>query len=222
MKIKISLLLYALTLWVVSPVLAQNNGNNGNHGDGNNGHHYGHDKHSDKGGPGHGSDKSGPGDNGSDKDDEGEQDKLKATTAEVVNDLASGTFTDPSGVPIPASVQAKIYAVLTRNGAATDGTPQVATADADARATILQALSYNLDRLSAPLAAAGPGAEATIPPLVRSLSGLADNLDWLPTVITNYNTFVESASASFLADPPPEFLAVHAVLAKLTAAAGGK
>jgi len=54
MKIKISLLLYALTLWVVSPVLAQNNGNNGNHGNGNNGHHYGHDKHSDKGGPGHG------------------------------------------------------------------------------------------------------------------------------------------------------------------------
>jgi len=125
-------------------------------------------------------------------------------------------------VPIPVSVQAKIYTVLTRNGAATHATPQVATANADARATILQALTYNLDWLSAPLAAAGPGAEAAIPPLVRSLSGLADNLDWLPTVITNYNVFVESASASFLADPPPEFLAMHAVLAKLTAAAAGK
>jgi len=221
MKIKISLLLYALTLWVVSPVLAQNNGNNGNHGDGDNGHHYGHDKHSDKGGPGHGSDKSGPRD-GSDKDDKGKKDKLKATTAEIVNALASGNFTTPSGAPIPVSTQGKIYAVLTRNGAASNAAPQVATVGADARATVLQALAYSLDRLSAPLAAAGPGAEAAIPPLVRSLSGLADNLDWLPTVITNYNVFVESASASFLADPPPEFLAMHAVLARLTAAAAGK
>jgi hypothetical protein len=235
MKIKIALLLYALMLWVVSPVLAQNNGN-GNGGGNGSGKGHGHGSgHSDKGGPNdNGSDKGGPDDNGSDKgdhDDKGDHgDKgeghgnsslLTATTAQVVTALASGTLTTSSGASIPVSAQVKVYAVLTRSGATTGSASQLDTPDGKPAAAVKERLEANFARLSAPLAAAGPSAEATLPPLMRSLSGLAYNPDWLPTAIADYNTFVQSASASFLADPPPEFVALHAVLARMTAAAGG-
>jgi hypothetical protein len=235
MKIKISLLLYALSLWVVAPVFAQNNGNGNGGGNGSGkGHGHGHG-HSDKGGPDdNGSDKGGPDDNGSDKDkgdkgdkgDHGERNvQIQVKTVEVVNALSTGSLTTSAGVLIPLSAQRKVYAVLTRTAGTTSPVPQLSAALPDpgphAGSAIREALAANWAQLSAPLAAAGPGAEATIPPLVRSLSGLAYNPDWLPTVITNYNNFVQSASASFLADPPPEFLAVHAVLAQLTTAARG-
>jgi hypothetical protein len=229
MKIKISLLLYALSLWIVSPVLAQNNGN-GNGGGNGSGKGHGHG-HSDKGGPDeNGSDKGGPDDNGSDKDDKGKSDKgdhhgsdsrLIATTAEVVTALAGGTLPTSSGASIPVSAQFKVYAVLTRKGVTNSSDPQLEPDDPDVKAKILEVLALNSARLSAPLAAAGPSAEATLPALMQSLSGLAYNPDWLPTAITDYNKFVQSASASFLANPPPEFLAMHAVLARLTASTGG-
>jgi hypothetical protein len=231
MKIKISLLLYALSLWVVSPILAQNNGN-GNGGGNGSGKGHGHGQgHSDKGGPDdNGSDKGGPDDNGSDKgDDKGAHEErnsqIQAKTAEVVSALAKGSFTTSSGASIPVSAQMKVYAVLTRNGLTASPVPQrevLAVAGPDAGASVAEVLASNFARLSAPLAAAGPSAEATLPPLMRSLSGLAYNPDWLPTAIADYNKFVQSASASFLASPPPEFLAVHAVLEKLTTAAGAK
>ena len=229
MKIKIFLLMCALSMWVVSPVFAQN-GKGGGDGSGKG---HGHGKgHSDKGGPDNGSDKSGPDDNGSDKDkgDKGKGDhedrnsQIQATTIEVVGALARGSFTTSSGASIPVSAQVKLYAVLTRAGATASPVPfsaAFAGPGPDAGATIPEALASNFARLSAPLAAAGPSAEAMLPPLMRSLSGLAYNPDWLPTAITDYNKFVQSASASFLANPPPEFLAVHAVLANLTAAASG-
>ncbi len=223
MKFKISLLLYALLLWVVSPALAQNNGN-GNGGGNGSGKGHGHGSgHSDKGGPDdNGSDKGGPNDNGSDKGDQhGNSSRLVATTAQVVTALANGTLTTSSGASIPVSAQIKVYAVLTRSGATTGSASQLDTPDPKAAAALKERLAANFARLSAPLAAAGPSAEATLPPLMRSLSGLAYNPDWLPTTIAEYNQFVQSASASFLANPPPEFLALHAVLAKLTAAAGG-
>jgi hypothetical protein len=224
MKIKISLLLYALMLWVVSPALAQNNGN-GNGGGNGSGKGHGHGSgHSDKGGPDdNGSDKGGPDDNGSDKGDpHGNSSRLVATTAQVVTALANGTLTTSSGASIPVSAQIKVYAVLTRSGATTGSASQLDTPDPKAAAALKERLAANFARLSEPLAAAGPSAEATLPPLMRSLSGLAYNPDWLPTAITDYNSFVQSASASFLANPPPEFVALHAVLAKLTAAAGAK
>jgi hypothetical protein len=229
MKFKISLLLYALMLWVVSPALAQNNGN-GNGGGNGSGKGHGHGSgHSDKGGPDdNGSDKGGPNDNGSDKGDHddkggghGNSSRLIATTAQVVTALASGTLTTASGASIPVSAQIKVYAVLTRSGATTGSASQLDTPDPKAAAALKERLAANFGRLSEPLAAAGPSAEATLPKLMRSLSGLAYNPDWLPTAITDYNSFVQSASASFLANPPPEFVALHAVLAKLTAAAGG-
>ena len=221
MKIRISLLVCALSFWVVSPARAQHGNGNGD-GSGK-GHGHGHG-HTDKGGPNeNGSDKGGPDENGSDKGDRHEQEsRLLATISELVTALSTGTLTTASGAVIPVSAQAKVYAVLTRNGATLHGEQQVATTGADARATILHALAYNIDRLSAPLANSGQDAAGTIPPLVRSMWGLADNLDWLPTVVTNYNKFVQSASPWFLADPPPEFVAVHTVLARLTAAAAGK
>jgi len=224
MKIKISLLLYALMLWVVSPALAQNNGN-GNGGGNGSGKGHGHGSgHSDKGGPDdNGSDKGGPDDNGSDKgDNHGNSSRLIATTAQVVTALANGTLTTSSGASIPVSAQIKVYAVLTRSGATTGSASQLDTPDPKAAAALKERLAANFARLSEPLAPAGPSAEATLPKLMRSLSGLAYNPDWLPTAITDYNSFVQSASASFLANPPPEFVALHAVLAKLTAAAGAK
>jgi hypothetical protein len=231
MKIKIALLLYALLLWVVSPVLAQNNGN-GNGGGNGSGKGHGHGSgHSDKGGPNdNGSDKGGPDENGSDKGDDGKSGKgdhqghdtrLIATTAEVVTALGSGSLSSSSGASIPISAQVKVYAVLTRSGATTGSASELDTPDGKPAAAVKERLEANFARLSEPLAAAGPRAEATLPPLMRSLSGLAYNPDWLPTAIIDYNNFVQSASPSFLANPPPEFVALHAVLARMTAAAGG-
>jgi hypothetical protein len=233
MKTKIFLLVCAVSLWVVSPVLAQNNGNGKGNGNGSGkGHGHGH-VNSDKGGPDeNGSDKAGPDDkNGSDKGDDGKSGKgapqghdtgLVATTAEVVTALGSGSFTSSSGASIPISAQVKVYAVLTRSGATTSSTSQLDTPDPKAAAAVKERLAANFAQLSEPLATAGPSAESTLPPLMRSLSGLAYNPDWLPTAITDYNTFVQSASPSFLANPPPEFVALHAVLEKLTTAADAK
>ncbi len=221
MKIKIALLLYALMLWVVSPVLAQKNGIDKGGGKGGHGQ-------SDKGGPDdNGSDKGGPddkgnkGDKGGKGENHGNSSLLTATTAEVVTALASGTLTSSSGASIPVSAQVKVYAVLTRSGATTSLASQLDTPEGRTAAAVEERLEANFARLSEPLAVAGPSAESTLPPLMRSLSGLAYNPDWLPTAIADYNTFVQSASASFLAHPPPEFVALHAVLARMTAAAGG-
>jgi hypothetical protein len=231
MKIKVFLLVCALSLWVASPVLAQNNGNGNGNGSGK-GHGHGRGN-SDKGGPNeNGSDKGGPDDkNGSDKGDggksgngapQGHDTGLVATTAEVVTALGSGSLTSSSGAIIPISAQVKVYAVLTRSGATTGSASELDTPDGKPAAAVKERLDANFARLSAPLAAAGPSAEATLPPLMRSLSGLAYNLDWLPTAIIDYNNFVQSASPSFLANPPPEFVALHAALEKLTTAAVAK
>jgi hypothetical protein len=235
MKIRAFILLYGLALWVVSPALAQNNGN-GNGGGNGSGKGHGHGSgHSDKGGPDNGSDKQGPDDNGSDKqgpddngsdkgkgDHHGDDIRLVTTTGQVVTALAGGSLTASNGMSIPVSAQVNLYAVLTRSGATTGSASQAGSTDPKDAAAVKERLAANFARLSAPLAAAGPSAEATLPPLMRSLSGLAYNPDWLPTAVTDYNTFVQAASASFLANPPPEFVALHAALARMTAAAVAK
>jgi hypothetical protein len=198
MKIRTSVLVYGLSLALVSPAAAQSN--------------RGYIGYSDKGGPNV---------NGWDKGDHHKNSsRLKAAIDEVVAALARGSLTTPSGMSIPISAQLKVHAVLTRNTGTISQAPQRSAAMR--RDAVAKALAANFAQLSAPLATAGPSAEATLPPLIRSLSGLAYNPDWIPTVIADYNNFVQSASASFLANPPPEFLAVHSVLAKLAAAAAGK
>jgi len=73
----------------------------------------------------------------------------------------------------------------------------------------------------AALSTAGPEANAIVPSLMRSLSGLGSNPANLPSAISRFNRFTKAASGVFISNPPPEFLAVHTVLARLTAAAAG-
>ncbi len=208
MKIRTSVLLYGLSLVVVSPALAQNNNNRGYHG------------YSDKGGPNvNGSDRQGPKENKAERSDDENSAALRAKTGEVSEALATGSLALPNGESIPASAQAKLYAVLTTIDTTTGPAPPLL---ADSGGTVPYGLASNRARLSAPFATAGQGARAALPPLMRSLSGLAFYSAQLPTAIGDYNNFVQAASPSFLANPPPEFLAVHRVLAILTAAAGWK
>jgi hypothetical protein len=74
--------------------------------------------------------------------------------------------------------------------------------------------------ISAALSTAGPEASAIVPSLMRSFSGLGSNPAQLPSTISKYNRFTKAASGEFISNPPPEFLALHTVLAQLTAAAG--
>ena len=117
--------------------------------------------------------------------------------ASVTSALRSGSLTTSSGAIIPAAAQANAYAVLTSDAAK----------------------STSAARLSAALSTAGSGASAIVPALVSGFSALASNPVGLPTVVAAYNNFTKAASASFIAKPPAEFLAMRVVLAQLTMAA---
>ena len=117
--------------------------------------------------------------------------------ASVTSALRSGSLTTSSGAIIPAAAQANTYAVMTSDAA--------------------QAISAA--RLSAALSTAGSDASEIVPALVSGFSALPSNPVGLPTVVATYNNFTKAASASFIAKPPAEFLALRAVLAQLTAAA---
>ena len=115
----------------------------------------------------------------------------------VTNTLKSGSLTTQAGAMIPPTAQAHTYSVLTADPALS--APSAAT--------------------SAALSTAGPEAKAIVPSLMRSLSGLGSNPAYLPAVIADYNRFTKVASSEFIANPPAEFIALHTVLARLTAAA---
>ena len=218
MIMKVSLMVCTASFFAAYPVHGQrqdgvhgHHGHHGHHGIGNGSDHSGHN----------GSDHSGhndsdhSGDNGDDHDKDkgdkghghGDDNLVLATpevtaavanaTSSVTNALSSGSLRTSSGVIIPASAQAHAYSVLIAD----------------------PTLSASSAVISAALSTAGPEASAIVPSLMRSFSGLGSNPAQLPSTISKYNRFTKAASGEFIANPPPEFLALHAVLARLTAAA---
>jgi hypothetical protein len=215
MIIKVSLVVCA-SLFAVYPVLAQRqdgeHGHHGHHGHHGNTDHSGHNN-SDHGG--HNGDSDHSGDNGDD-DDQGDKghghgdDNLVLATPEiraavanatssVTTALSSGSLRTSSGAIIPTSAQAHAYSVLIAD----------------------PTLSASSAVISAALSTAGPEAITIVPSLMRSFSRLGSNPARLPAAIAQYNRFAKAASGEFISNPPPEFLALHTVLARLTAAASG-
>ena len=206
MKLRISLMVCTASLFAAFPVLAQRqDGEHGHHG--HHGHHGNNSNHS-----GHDEDGSGKGHHDGDDDDQGEHGhahnnlvlatpQVRAAVATAATSvsaaLSSGSLRTSSGQIIPASAQANTYSVLVAD----------------------PTLSASSAVISAALSTAGPQASAIVPSLMRSFSGLGSNPAQLPSTISEYNRFTKAASGEFIANPPPEFLALHTVLARLTAAA---
>jgi enamine deaminase RidA (YjgF/YER057c/UK114 family) len=210
---KVSLMVCTASLFAVYPVLAQRqdgeNGHNGHHG------HHGVKNGSDHSGH-NGSDHSGDNDsdrsghNGDDDDqgDDGQDNLVLATpeiraavanaAASVTRALSSGSLQTSAGAFIPVSAQANTYSVL------------IADPTLPASSAVI----------SAALSSAGPKANAIVPSMMRSFAGLGSNPANLPSAISRFNRFTRAASGEFISNPPPEFLALHTVLAQLTAAAG--
>ncbi len=124
---------------------------------------------------------------------------VTAATTSVTTALNAGALRTSSGALIPLSAQVRTYAVL-------EGDRSVPNASSE---------------VSAALSTAGPEASAIVPSLMRSLSGLASRPESVPTAITEFNRFTTAASPAFIKNPPAEFIALHTVLARLTAAASG-
>ena len=201
MKLKISLMVCTASLFVAFPVLAQRqdgeHGHHGHHGHhGNNSNHSGHDE--DGKSAGHRQDRPhGFGDRDLVLATPGARAAVATAATSVTTALSSGSLKTSSGVLIPASTQAHTYSVMTAD----------------------HTLSASSTAISAALSTAGPEASAIVPSLMRSFSGLGSNPAQLPSTISEYNRFTKAASAEFISNPPPEFLALHAVLAQLTTAA---
>ena len=212
MIMKVSLMVFPALLFAAYPVLAQRqDGEHGHHGHHNGSDHSGHN----------GSDHSGhndsdhSGDNGDDDDDQGDNehghdDNLVLATPEITAAVAdaatsvtaalnSGSLRTSSGAIIPASAQTHTYFVFIAE----------------------PAQSASSAVMSAALSTAGPEASAVVPSLMRSFSRLGSNPAHLPSTISKFNRFTKAASPAFLSNPPPEFIALHTVLARLTAAASG-
>lgn len=214
MQIRLSLMIYAATMFAVCPALAQrqdgvhgHNGHHGHHGV-NDSDHSGHNGSDHSGHNGDGDD-----DDGDDDDDQGDDGHghhslilassaataaVAQATSSVTSALSARSLKTASGVVIPASAQAYTYSVLVAD----------------------PGQSASTAALSAALSTAGPTARAIVPSLIRSFSGLASHPARLPSTIREYNRFTQAASSEFVANPPPEFVALHTVLAELTAAAG--
>jgi hypothetical protein len=218
MLIKVSIMVCAASLFAVYPVLAQrqdgehgHNGHHGHHGVKNGSDHSGHNG-SDHSGD-NDSDRSGHDGDDDDQDGNGKghghgDDNLVLATPEVTAAVAnatsavtaalrSGSLRTSEGLVIPASAQAHTYSVLVAD----------------------PTLSASSAVISTALSTAGPEANAIVPSLMRSFSGLGSHPARLPSTISKYNRFTKAASGEFIANPPPEFVALHTVLAQLTAAA---
>jgi len=210
MNTKISLALCTASLFIAFPLTAQrqdgNHGHHGHHGHhGNNSNHSGHD---DNGSGGHHEDGE-DNDQGENGHGHGNNNLVLAApqitanvgteVSHVATALKAGSLTTSAGVALPGSAQTRTYAALSAD----------------------PSLSVSATELSSALATAGPQANAMVPDLVRSFSGLGSHPAQLPSAIEQYNRFTRAASKEFIANPPPEFLALHTVLSRLTTAAAG-
>lgn len=209
MQTKFSLALCTASLFIAFPLTAQrqdgNHGHHGHHGHhGNNSNHSGHD---DNGSGGHHDDGDDDGQGGEQNHGHGNDNLVlntPAITASVASEVTSvttalkgGSLLTPAGNALPAEAQTRAYAVLSAD----------------------PAMSFSATELSTALSTAGPAASATLPDLVRSFSGLSTHPAQLPSAIEEYNRFTRAASNEFIANPPPEFIALHSVLTRLTTAA---
>ena len=202
---KLSVAICTTALFVAFPVLAQSNAEHGEHGEhghghgnhGNNSNHSGHDD--DGNSAGHRKDRPhGFGDH--------DDNLVLSTPTNVVAvgnamtsataALRSGSLVSAGGTIVPQQAQTRTYAALSADPA------QSASA-----AEMLAALST-----------AGPQTKDLASALVRGFSRLSSDPAQLPSVIATYNDFTKAASDSFIANPPPEFIALHAVLKQLVTA----
>lgn len=121
---------------------------------------------------------------------------ISNAAASVSSQLSAGTLTSVTGAPIPASAQATVLAVMT------GATPE-------SRAAVRSALE-----------ASGAPAQ-TITTLMQHLPNLLSNPTpgQVQAAVVAFNQIVKSASASFLANPPAEFAALHAALQQIVTAA---
>jgi enamine deaminase RidA (YjgF/YER057c/UK114 family) len=211
MMLKIFLMICTAAWFAAYPVQAQrqdgahgHHGHHGHHGIGNGSDHSGHN----------GSDHSGHNgdDDGDDDDDDQGEDgqnnlvlalpEIRAAVANaatsVTTALRSSSLTTSAGALIPVSAQMHTYSLLSAD-------PTLPASSA---------------AISAALSTAGPQATAIVPSLLRSFSGLSSNPEHLPSALSRYNRFTRVASAEFISNPPPEYVALHVVLAKLVQAAG--
>lgn len=115
----------------------------------------------------------------------------------VEQEAGAGTLTSPiTGVGIPPAVAQVVIAMMT------DARPEVrrqiraALAQSGASGTVIDQLMDNLPSL-----------------LTRPTAGQ------LQTVLSAFNGLVNNANAAFLANPPAEFLGIHAVLLQISNAA---
>jgi hypothetical protein len=115
---------------------------------------------------------------------------------QVVVTLRSGTLAGPTGRPISAPSQQLVLGALSGNQ----------TTD---RESLVAALTSNYNGQ----------ARKQATKLTESLPGLPDHPERLRPAVQAFNAFVNASSAEFLADPPPEFLAVQAALNPMVEAA---
>ena len=211
---KLALAVLTASLYIALPLVAQssqtnNNGNHGsggNHGDGNNGNHgrpnnSNHGGHDDDGNSaGHRQDRPhGFGDHDLVLSSHTDAAAVASAVTSVTASLKSGSMVTPAGSPLPPTVQTRTYDLL-----------------ATAPKASVSAAEY-----SAALSTAGPQAGAIVPSLVRDFSALKSDPAKLPGVVAQFNSFTKAASTEFISNPPPEFLAMHAVLGRLVTAAAG-
>jgi hypothetical protein len=214
MKIKAYALLSALALFATAPVYGQDNGNHYGRGHGKGNPHsdkQGHDNNS--------SDKQGRGDD-DDRDFDQRYGLLKDRVNQVVEALSIGTFTMPDNTPIPLVAQGKLYVVMTNPITTAEMPPAIQTLASTGAAVSLDsrdATAASVARFVASFDAAGEQAQASFQALTQDLSGLAFAPQRVPRVVADFNEFVKTASPGFLANPPAEFTALHAVLGKLVA-----
>jgi hypothetical protein len=214
---KVSLMICTASFFAAYPAQGQRqdgvHGHHG-HGHGNGSDHSGHNgsdhsgdndsDHSGDNGHDHDKDKGDKGDKGHGHGDDNlvlATPEMRAAVANAASSvtaaLSSASLRTSSGRIIPAPAQAHTYSVLIAD----------------------PALPASSAAISAALSTAGPEASAIVPSLVRSFSGLGSNPARLPSTISAYNRFTKAASGEFISNPPPEFVALHTVLARLTAAA---
>ena len=213
MLLKMLLMICTAAWFAASPAQAQRqDGAHGHHGHGNGSDRSGHNGsdhsgHNDSDHSGHNGDDDGD-DDDNDQGEDGQDNlilalpEIRAAVANaatsVTTALRSSSLTTSAGAPIPVPAQMHTYSLLSAD-------PTLPASSA---------------AIAAALSTAGPRATAIVPSLLRSFSGLSSNPAHLPSALSRYNRFTRVASAEFISNPPPEYIALHAVLARLVRAAG--
>ena len=128
----------------------------------------------------------------------------------VLNQLSINAITSPAGNPIPAGTQQTLLSVLTgpKSVQVNAGSEQITNALSSVQGgpTVNQAqqLVNSLQGLLKTNSASG-----------RQVSNVKVNPTRLLAAVKAYNNLINASSAQFLNNPPPELLAIRAVLSQL-------